>query len=103
MLPTNAFDIAPHNPVNAPQPCRQPARPRLSACNGVAQLVDKSQGLNANARAFQKQSAGLKNALWWKNCRIVLSLLCVIFLLALGILVLKCGWTLQSCQRLTEG
>ena len=77
--------------------------PRLSACNDVSQLVDKSQGLNANARAFQKQSAGLKNALWWKNCRIVLSLLCVIFLLALGILVLKCGWTLQSCQRLTEG
>ena len=65
-------------------------------------LVDKSQGLNANARAFQKQSVGLKNAIWWKNCRIVLTTICLLLTLVLATLVAMCGWTLHGCRALTE-
>ncbi|KAL3931679.1 MAG: hypothetical protein SGPRY_001021 [Prymnesium sp.] len=38
-------------------------------------LMDKSEGLTASARQFQKHSTGLRRALWWKNAKMMAMLL----------------------------
>jgi vesicle-associated membrane protein 7 len=65
-------------------------------------LVDKSDSFSANARAFQKESKGLKNALWWKNFKMI----CMLMMLVLGLGLLgamgMCGGpTFSKCRKLT--
>ena len=61
-------------------------------------LVDKSDSFSANARAFQKDSRGLRDALWWKNCRMILKFVFFILFLALCIGWFKCGLTFAKCR-----
>ena len=60
-------------------------------------LVDKSDSISNNARQFQKQSVGLRKALFWKNVK--LALMCVGVLLAIGAVVAQffCGFLLKKC------
>ena len=64
-------------------------------------LVDKSDAFSANARAFQKDSSGLKRAMWWKNMKMMFMMLSL--LLAVGSIVLwfKCGLSLSACSSKT--
>ena len=61
-------------------------------------LVDKSDGLTINAAQFQKQSRNLRQALWWKNVKILLGIggagLVVLILIAVSI----CGRDLSYCR-----
>ena len=62
-------------------------------------LVDKSEGFSSQARAFQAQSKGLREALWWKNAKMMASLGgCVLFALLI-VLMFVCGWDFHSCKR----
>lgn len=54
-------------------------------------LVDKSDGFSANARAFQRQSADLRKAMWWKNCKQMAMVVCFLLLLLLTALFFVCG------------
>ena len=61
-------------------------------------LVDKSDALGSQAQAFQKQSVGLRKAMWWQNMKMVFALaFIVLFILAL-ILFTTCGWALKKCR-----
>ena len=46
-------------------------------------LMDKSDGLSSHARQFQQQSKGLRQAMWWKNPKMMLSLASVVIVLIL--------------------
>ena len=61
-------------------------------------LVDKSADFQANASAFQKQSVGLKRALWWKNVKMIAMFVSMMLGVALMVLWLKCGLTLHLCK-----
>ncbi|KAL1521388.1 hypothetical protein AB1Y20_021054 [Prymnesium parvum] len=60
-------------------------------------LMDKSEGLSASARQFQKHSSGLRRALWWKNAKMMA--MCIGSLMAVILLIvsLKCGWAFRKC------
>jgi vesicle-associated membrane protein 7 len=63
-------------------------------------LVDKSEGFSANAKAFQKESKGLKNALWWKNAKMI-AMLCTL-LIGLGFIgaMSMCGGlSFSKCRK----
>mmetsp|Transcript_32079 Transcript_32079/g.67469 ORF Transcript_32079/g.67469 Transcript_32079/m.67469 type:complete len:97 (+) Transcript_32079:232-522(+) len=62
-------------------------------------LMDKSDNLSSQARQFQKQSKGLRKALWWKNVKMMLSLAFVFLFIIMIVVVSLCGWTFGSCSR----
>ena len=61
-------------------------------------LVDKSDAFSANARAFQKDTTTLKRAMWWKNMKMLFTLLCCILALVLVVLWFMCGWSFSKCK-----
>tara|TARA_B100000524_G_scaffold300605_1_gene175289 strand:+ start:1092 stop:1379 length:288 start_codon:yes stop_codon:yes gene_type:complete len=61
-------------------------------------LVDKSEGINSQARQFQQQSVGLRKALWWKNLKNVLLTGGLVFCLVLAVVFYHCGLTLKHCR-----
>ena len=61
-------------------------------------LVDKSDGLSSQAMQFQKQSVGLRKAMWWQNMRMVFMLAFVMLFVVALIVVSACGWTLSKCR-----
>lgn len=61
-------------------------------------LVDKSDAFSANARAFQKDSVGLRRALWWKNVRMIVMLVFVLLTIGLTVAYFKCGWAFAKCR-----
>jgi len=61
-------------------------------------LMDKSDNLSSQARQFQKQSKGLREALWWKNVKMMLSLGCVVLVAVLIVLASVCGWDFHACR-----
>jgi vesicle-associated membrane protein 7 len=61
-------------------------------------LVDKSEGFSANARAFQRQSSSLKNAMWWKWAKQVACVSSLVLLVICIGLWFFCGWGLRSCR-----
>ena len=60
--------------------------------------MDKSADFQANASAFQKQSVGLKRALWWKNVKMIAMFVSMMLGVALMVLWFKCGLTLHLCK-----
>ena len=60
-------------------------------------LVDKSDSFSANARAFQKDTKSLRNAMWWKNCRMILKFVAVLLVVALMIAWSWCGLSFSKC------
>lgn len=64
-------------------------------------LVEKSDNFSTNAQAFQKQSKTLRSAMWWKNAKMLFTLLCLLLLLVLVILWGMCGWNLNKCRAIT--
>ena len=61
-------------------------------------LVDKSDALGSQAQAFQKQSVGLRKAMWWQNMKMVFCLAFVVIFVLAMILGSTCGWTLEKCR-----
>ena len=61
-------------------------------------LVDKSDAFSANARAFQKESSGLKRAMWWKNVKMIAMMLSLVLAIGLAVLWMKCGWMMHACR-----
>jgi len=61
-------------------------------------LVDKSDGISSQARQFQKQSVGLRKAMWWNNIKMMLTFggagLAVILLFFWW----KCGISFSHCR-----
>ena len=62
-------------------------------------LVDKSDNLSSQARQFQKQSKGLREALWWKNIKMMLSLGFVVLVAVVLVLISVCGWDFHACTH----
>ena len=60
-------------------------------------LVDKSDSISNNARQFQKQSVGLRKALFWKNVKLALMLLGVLTAIATVVAQFFCGWLFTKC------
>ena len=61
-------------------------------------LVDKSDALGSQASQFQKQSVGLRKAMWWQNMKMVFMLAFVVLFVLLMILFSVCGWTFSECR-----
>ena len=61
-------------------------------------LVDKSDALGSQAMQFQKQSVGLRKAMWWQNMKMVFCLAFVVIFVLVMILGATCGWTLEKCR-----
>jgi len=61
-------------------------------------LVDKSDAFSSNARAFQKESSGLKRAMWWKNMKMIFMMVSLLLAIGLAVLWVKCGLTLSQCR-----
>mmetsp|Transcript_7431 Transcript_7431/g.12569 ORF Transcript_7431/g.12569 Transcript_7431/m.12569 type:complete len:106 (+) Transcript_7431:163-480(+) len=61
-------------------------------------LMDKSDGLSSQARQFQKQSVGLRKAMWWKNVKMLMGLACLLLVLVLIVIFSVCGFTFSSCR-----
>ena len=61
-------------------------------------LVDKSDAFTANARAFQKESVGLRRAMWWKNAKMIAVLVSLLLGLALLAGMSMCGWGFHKCR-----
>ena len=61
-------------------------------------LVDKSDALGSQASQFQKQSVGLRKAMWWQNMKMVFALAFVVLFILLMILFSMCGWTFSKCR-----
>ena len=61
-------------------------------------LVDKSEGINSQARQFQQQSVGLRKALWWKNLKNMLLTGGLVFCLVLAVVFYHCGLMLKHCR-----
>ena len=66
-------------------------------------LVDKSDGISNQARQFQKQSTGLRKAMWWKNVRSMLTLAGSLVVLLMLVLVWRCGFSLSHCKSSPTG
>ena len=66
-------------------------------------LVDKSDGISNQARQFQKQSTGLRKAMWWKNVRSMLTLAGSLIVLLMLVLVWRCGFSLSHCKSSPTG
>ena len=62
-------------------------------------LVDKSDTFSANARAFQKDSSGLRRAMWWKNMRMIAIMMSLLLGVGATVLWFKCGWMLKQCRH----
>jgi hypothetical protein len=61
-------------------------------------LVDKSDALGSQASQFQKQSVGLRRAMWWQNMKMVFALAFVVLFVLLMVLFSVCGWTFSKCR-----
>lgn len=66
-------------------------------------LVDKSEGFSMNARAFQKQSVGLRDALWWKNAKTIATMVGIVLALLLLVFYMACGSTFCVGKRRLHG
>jgi len=60
-------------------------------------LVDKTDNLNQQAFAFKKRSTALKRSMWWKDTKLLILLIFVLFLIFYFIIAFACGLTLQDC------
>lgn len=87
----------------------------LSRGERIELLVDKTDNLSSQARAFRKRSVQLRRRMWWKNTRLIaltgvvvlvrpvlIALLAVMMvhaqLLVYLILASACGATLSHCR-----
>ena len=61
-------------------------------------LVDKSESLGSQASQFQKQSTGLRRAMWLQNTKMVFMLALVVLFVLLMVLFSVCGWTFSKCR-----
>jgi len=62
-------------------------------------LVDRAEILEDSAGRFKKQSTNLKRAMWWKNVKLMLLILCVLVILIYIILAASCGgMSLPKCS-----
>ena len=62
-------------------------------------LVDKTDRLNQQAFKFEKQSKKLKNAMWWKNMKMMI-FMGVIAVVAIYIVAgMICGFDLKKCTK----
>jgi vesicle-associated membrane protein 7 len=64
-------------------------------------LVDKTEGLAGDAFRFKKQTSRLKHAMWVKNMKMTVLLVCVGTLLLYFVIGMICGFSLKYCRSAT--
>lgn len=64
----------------------------------IEMLVQKSEGLNDSALEFQKTSKKLKNAMWWKNIKMMLIIGAVVLVIILILLMVVCSPNFEKCK-----
>ena len=72
--------------------------PEAPAALSEAVTPGETKMFNANARAFQQQSGALRKAMWWKNAKMVATLMCFVLAVALVALMSVCGWSFRKCR-----
>ncbi|XP_023534904.1 vesicle-associated membrane protein 711-like [Cucurbita pepo subsp. pepo] len=61
-------------------------------------LVDKTTNMQGNTMRFRKQSRRFRNAVWWKNVKLMLMLMVLLLVIAYLVLAYVChGVTLPKC------
>mmetsp|Transcript_1988 Transcript_1988/g.2664 ORF Transcript_1988/g.2664 Transcript_1988/m.2664 type:complete len:227 (-) Transcript_1988:201-881(-) len=60
-------------------------------------LVDRTEVLDQHAFKFKKTSGNLRNAMWWKNCKMKLMIAFILLVILYIILGLACGFGFQKC------
>ncbi|KNA09025.1 hypothetical protein SOVF_157460 [Spinacia oleracea] len=61
-------------------------------------LVDKSATLQGNTLRFRKQSRRLRSSVWWRNCRLMFTLIIVLLIISYIVVAFVChGPLLPSC------
>merc|ERR1711934_853023 len=61
-------------------------------------LVEKSDAFDKTARAFQKESKGLRRAMWWRNVRMVFAFALMVLIIFIAYLWKRCGLTFAECR-----
>jgi vesicle-associated membrane protein 7 len=62
-------------------------------------LVDKTDRLQGEASRFRGQAKKLKNAMWWKNAKMMALIGLVIALVLYFLVALICGASFQKCAH----
>jgi len=60
-------------------------------------LVDKTENLNQQAFQFKRQSTELKNAMWWKNIKLMMIMVVVVTAILYFIIAMACGFDMKKC------
>ena len=55
-------------------------------------LVDKTDSLNQSAFAFKKRSTAIRRTMWWKNAKLMIMLVLLIFVLIYFFVCIGCGF-----------
>lgn len=64
-------------------------------------LVDKTADLSDSAHNYRFKSKKLKNAMWWKNVKLILILVFIIFMILLVVIWFLCGIPdFRNCREL---
>eukprot|EP00249_Psilotum_nudum_P011891 c23450_g1_i1 orf=367-1026(-) len=62
-------------------------------------LVDKTTTIQSNTFRFKKQARRFKNAVWWRNVKLLLALVILVLIVIYVVLAIVChGVTLPSCR-----
>jgi len=63
-------------------------------------LVDKTENLSQSAFKFKKSSTQLKNAMWWKNVKLMIVIVIIVLLVIYVIIAIACGGlAFQDCTK----
>lgn len=60
-------------------------------------LVDRTETLDQHAFKFKKTSGNLRNAMWWKNCKLRILIAVIVIVIIYIIAAAACGADFSSC------
>jgi len=70
----------------------------LSRGERIELLVDKTDNLNNQARAFRMRSTQLRRKMWWKNTKLMTLSIFVVLLIVYLLAASACGVSLGHCR-----
>lgn len=62
-------------------------------------LVDKTNNLQQEAFKFGETATRLKRVMWWKNTKLMISIVALVLVLIYLIISLVCGFTFRACSN----